>query len=71
MLAALAIGMFAGRYQRAFIAWSVEIPVVLRFGKQHCTGHGFVDTGNALKDPLTSKPVIVAEYELIKALPSS
>ena len=67
VLAALAIGMFAGRYiKEHLLPGLLKFPVVLRFGKQHCTGHGFVDTGNALKDPLTSKPVIVAEYELIK-----
>lgn len=67
MLAALAIGMFAGRYvKNHLLPGLLKFQVELRFGKNCCRGHGFVDTGNALKDPLTSKPVIVAEYNLIK-----
>lgn len=68
ILAALAIGLFAGRYVKDhLLPGLLKFQVVLRFGKQHCTGHGFVDTGNALKDPLTRRPVIVAEYDLIKS----
>lgn len=68
VLAALAIGLFAGRYVKEhLLPGLLKFQVVLRFGKQHCTGHGFVDTGNALKDPLTRRPVIVAEYTLIKS----
>ncbi len=67
VLAALAIGLFAGRYVKDhLLPGLLKFQVVLRFGKQHCMGHGFVDTGNSLKDPLTRKPVIVAEYGLIK-----
>jgi len=67
VLAALGIGLFAGRYVKDhLLPGLLKFQVVLRFGKQHCIGHGFVDTGNSLKDPLTRKPVIVAEYELIK-----
>lgn len=66
-LTALAIGLFAGRYvKNHLLPGLLKFQVELRFGGNRCYGHGFVDTGNALKDPLTSKPVIVAEYDLIK-----
>ncbi len=68
VFAALAIGLFAGRYVKDhLLPGLLKFQVDLRFGKQHCCGHGFVDTGNALKDPLTRRPVIVAEYALIKS----
>jgi stage II sporulation protein GA (sporulation sigma-E factor processing peptidase) len=68
IVAALAIGLFAGRYVKDHLLPELlKFQVVLRFGNQHCAGHGFVDTGNALKDPLTRRPVIVAEYALIKS----
>lgn len=41
-------------------------PVKLRFGKNYCSGQGFLDTGNSLRDPLTNKPVLIAEYQFIK-----
>jgi stage II sporulation protein GA (sporulation sigma-E factor processing peptidase) len=31
-----------------------------------CQGEGFLDTGNGLRDPLSQRPVVVAEYELLK-----
>ena len=29
-------------------------------------GRGFLDTGNQLQDPLTQRPVVVAEYTLLR-----
>ncbi len=40
--------------------------IELHFGARVCQGEGFLDTGNHLRDPLTKRPVIVAEYSLIK-----
>lgn len=45
----------------------LKYPVRLCFNEKSCTGQGFVDTGNGLRDPLTDRPVVVAEYGLIKA----
>lgn len=48
----------------------LKFGVELRFGTRSCNGQGFLDTGNGLRDPLTNRPVVVAEYELIrKCLP--
>lgn len=40
--------------------------VELHFGGRTCRGQGFLDTGNHLRDPLTKRPVVVAEYSLIR-----
>lgn len=44
----------------------LRFQVTLKFHDKVCSGTGFVDTGNALRDPITRRPVIVAEYELIR-----
>lgn len=44
----------------------LKFPVQLTFDNNHCCGEGFLDTGNGLRDPLTNRPVIVAEYRLLK-----
>ncbi len=44
----------------------LKYKVELHFGDRICSGKGFLDTGNNLRDPLTKRPVVVAEYELIK-----
>lgn len=44
----------------------LRFQVTLKFDDKVCRGTGFVDTGNALRDPLTRRPVIVAEYGLIR-----
>lgn len=41
-------------------------PVRVVFDGVSCGGEGFVDTGNTLQDPLTRRPVVVAEYSLIR-----
>lgn len=67
VIAALLIGVFGGRYLKNHVLPGIlRFNVELTFGDNHCNGAGFLDTGNSLKDPLTSKPVIVAEYGLIK-----
>lgn len=63
-----------------FLAWEGEkylvnkvLPSLLHYGveivfaQQKCVGQGFMDTGNGLKDPLTDKAVIVAEFNHIKS----
>lgn len=44
----------------------LRFPVQLTFDRYRCSGQGFVDTGNGLRDPLTNRPVIIAEYRLLK-----
>jgi len=63
-----------------YLAWEGEkylvnrvLPSLLYYGvevffaQQKCVGQGFMDTGNGLKDPLTDKAVIVAEFNHVKS----
>jgi stage II sporulation protein GA (sporulation sigma-E factor processing peptidase) len=44
----------------------LKYQVKMKFGDNTCSGNGFLDTGNGLHDPLTKRPVVVAEYKLLK-----
>lgn len=46
----------------------LKYQVKMRFGENSCSGEGFLDTGNGLHDPLTKRPVVIAEYKLLKNL---
>ncbi len=64
---ALLIGVYGEKYLlRRIVPNLLRFGVELRFGAQSCNGQGFLDTGNGLKDPLTKRPVVVAEYEFLK-----
>jgi len=64
---ALLIGIYGEKYLlRRIVPSLLRFGVELRFGAQSCNGQGFLDTGNGLKDPLTRRPVVVAEYEFLK-----
>jgi stage II sporulation protein GA (sporulation sigma-E factor processing peptidase) len=65
---ALGIGIYGEKYlvQRV-IPHLLNYHVELRFDQMKCNGKGLLDTGNRLRDPLTNKPVIVAEYNLIRS----
>ncbi len=52
----------AGKVIPALLKHQVE----LHFGSRMCRGEGFLDTGNHLRDPLTRRPVVVAEYRLLR-----
>jgi stage II sporulation protein GA (sporulation sigma-E factor processing peptidase) len=67
LLSALLIGIFGGKYlSTRIIPNLLKFKVEMRFEQKVCTGQGFLDTGNSLKDPLTNKPVIVAEYDWLR-----
>jgi len=67
IVCALIIGIFGGRFvSKRIIPKLLRFEVNMRFEQKMCSGKGFLDTGNSLKDPLTNKPVIVAEYEFLK-----
>jgi stage II sporulation protein GA (sporulation sigma-E factor processing peptidase) len=40
--------------------------VEIKFNGHQCSGSGFLDTGNMLRDPLTNRPVLIAEYAWLK-----
>jgi stage II sporulation protein GA (sporulation sigma-E factor processing peptidase) len=64
---AFLIGFYGEKYLLQRIVPSLlRFGVELRFGAKKCNGQGFLDTGNGLKDPLTKRPVVVAEYEFLK-----
>jgi len=46
----------------------LNYPLEVRIENKKCSGKGFLDTGNGLRDPLTDRPVIIAEYQWIKNL---
>jgi stage II sporulation protein GA (sporulation sigma-E factor processing peptidase) len=65
---ALFLGTYGDRIMRERVIPQVmNCPVAVRFGSNWCEGSGFIDTGNNLIDPLTNRPVVIAEYQLISA----
>lgn len=64
---ALAIGRFGKTYLvNKLIPSMLNFDIELRFDNNSCKGCAFLDTGNNLRDPLTNRPVIVAEYQFLK-----
>ncbi|NLJ71382.1 MAG: sigma-E processing peptidase SpoIIGA [Syntrophomonadaceae bacterium] len=61
------LGIYAQRFwEKKFLPNLLKYQVKLSFAEFSCEGSGFLDTGNSLLDPLTNKPVVVAEYQLVK-----
>jgi len=64
---AIFLGKQAGKYlTQKILPALLKYRVELHFEKKTCTGEGFLDTGNTLRDPITQRPVVVAEYDLVK-----
>ncbi|KUG03571.1 sporulation sigma-e factor processing peptidase (spoiiga) [hydrocarbon metagenome] len=67
VVCALLIGIFGGKIiANRVIPDLLKFRVEMKFEQKTCTGKGFLDTGNSLRDPLTNKPVIIAEYDFLK-----
>jgi len=67
IVCALFLGNYAGKYlSQKIIPALLKYRVELHFEKKICTGQGFLDTGNSLRDPITQRPVVVAEYDLLR-----
>ncbi|MDD4802031.1 MAG: sigma-E processing peptidase SpoIIGA [Syntrophomonas sp.] len=67
IICALLLGSYGDKLlSQKIIPALLKYRVELRFGDVICRGEGFLDTGNGLRDPLTQRPVVIAEYELIK-----
>lgn len=45
-----------------------SLPVVMVFGEEKIAARALVDTGNHLRDPLSQKPVLVAEEALLRSV---
>lgn len=54
--------------RRGFLSAMFQVPVVIRFANQRLAVRALVDTGNQLRDPLTQKPVVIVEYEVLRPL---
>jgi len=73
LAAAIAVAILLARWGRNFVRKNLlramlQVPVVVRFGDKRLALKALVDTGNSLKDPLTQKPVMIAEYGALKEL---
>lgn len=67
IVCALLLGIYGKNWLNSrIIPKLLKFPVQLTFDQNRCSGQGFVDTGNGLRDPLTNRPVIIAEYHLLK-----
>ncbi len=71
LLGGVGFALFIGGYGQKLLVnrllpHLLKYKVQLIFGQQNCSGQGFLDTGNGLRDPLTNRPVVVAEYRLVK-----
>lgn len=67
IVCAVAIGVFGKKYLFAkLVPNMLNFDIELYFDNNSCKGSAFLDTGNNLKDPLTNRPVIVAEYQYLK-----
>lgn len=63
---ALVLGKYGDRMIRErVVPQLMKCPVQVRFGTNWCRGLGFIDTGHNLLDPLTRRPVVIAEYTLL------
>ncbi|HZK43341.1 MAG TPA: sigma-E processing peptidase SpoIIGA [Syntrophomonadaceae bacterium] len=64
---ALLIGVYGEKYlMQELIPKILKYQVCLQFAELSCSGQGFLDTGNGLRDPMSNKPILVAEYNLLK-----
>lgn len=44
------------------------LPIQLYFEEKSVKAYGLMDSGNMLRDPITQKPVLIAEFSLVKTL---
>lgn len=52
--------------RRNFLHSFFQVPVIIRFDNHDFPVQALVDTGNQLRDPLTQRPVMIAEYGVLK-----
>ncbi|NLV21891.1 MAG: sigma-E processing peptidase SpoIIGA [Syntrophomonadaceae bacterium] len=66
--ALILISFHAERYfKQTLLPALLKYQVRLRFEDKICRGEGFLDTGNGLRDPLTRRPIVVAEYAFLQS----
>ncbi|TCK97871.1 stage II sporulation protein GA (sporulation sigma-E factor processing peptidase) [Natranaerovirga hydrolytica] len=64
----LIIKIFIRYYNKINTLQKNIFAIEIRMQGKTIQGQGFLDTGNNLYDPITKKPVIIVEYEMIKQL---
>lgn len=57
-----------GFVKRNFLFSFFRVPVIVKFEGRTISTKALVDTGNQLKDPLTQKPVMILEFEVLKKI---
>jgi stage II sporulation protein GA (sporulation sigma-E factor processing peptidase) len=73
LVAAVAAAFVLVRYgvgflKRNFLHSFFKVPVIVRIGEKSISTQALVDTGNQLKDPLTLKPVMIVEFDVLKKI---
>lgn len=73
LFAAVVAAYFTIRYSWDYIQHRIKreriiLKVEMCFDKKQLCLNALVDTGNSLKDPITSVPVMITEYEIIRDL---
>ncbi|MBS3977667.1 MAG: sigma-E processing peptidase SpoIIGA [Syntrophomonadaceae bacterium] len=71
LLAGLATAVLLGKWGSGYLKRNIfrsllRLPVILCFGQVRIPVKALIDTGNNLKDPLTARPVVIVEYELLR-----
>jgi len=69
IVSAVAIGRYGTKFiVKNFIKSALYVPVVICLGEERVALKTLVDTGNQLTDPLTGKPVMIAELDALKGI---
>ena len=55
-------------FKEKFLKKIFQVALTIRFGQDKLSMEALVDTGNSLKDPITQMPVVIVEYEALKAI---
>ncbi len=67
VIAAIVIGRYGAKYiKKNYFKNIMQVPVVICFGEKKVALKTMVDTGNQLSDPITGKPVMIAELDALK-----
>lgn len=69
IIAAIVVGRYGTRFIRQnFLKNNSYVPVIICIGDEKIALNTLVDTGNQLYDPISSKPVMIAELEALKSI---
>lgn len=66
LFACLFIGKGIEIIKNNFLEKRVYLPVIIRIGEKSINAVGLLDTGNQLKEPISKKPVVIMEKQLLE-----